>query len=105
MSGSFKDLDGDGVVSYEEYMADADMDPGGVSLPKQRRVASFMTPYCCITDAGRVTKAMQQERRQNALIDTDGDGVIEAEEIAALSANLDRQTVSVLDVPTIILEK
>ena len=44
-------------------------------------------------------------RKQNALIDTDGDGVIEAGEIAALSANLDKQTVSVLDVPTFILEK
>jgi len=25
---SFKDLDGDGVVSFEEYNADVDMDPG-----------------------------------------------------------------------------
>lgn len=62
--------------------------------------------FCVLSaDAGRVTKAMQQERKQNALIDTDGDGVIEAEEIAALSANLDKRTVSVLDVPTFILEK
>jgi len=28
MSGSFKDLDGDGIVSFDEYKADVDMDPG-----------------------------------------------------------------------------
>jgi len=60
---------------------------------------------CFFIDAGRVTKEMQAKRRQNAMIDTDGDGKFDENEKAALRDQLGDRTVSVLDVPTHILQK
>ena len=48
---------------------------------------------------------MQRKKKQNAMIDTDGDGKFDDSEKAALKDRLADRTVSVLDVPTHILQK